>query len=95
MKVLLKILLFPITMLLSLIVFVCRILCAVSGTVLMLLSMLILAIAIGMVVVVGAPLMEGLKIAGLAYLISPFGIPFIATALVEVLGGFNKMLKTI
>ena len=95
MRVLLKILLFPVTLALSVIVGVCRLLCLLSGTVLTLLAFVILAIAIGMVAIVGAPLMEGLKIAGLAWLISPFGLPLIATFLVEALSGFNDLLKAI
>lgn len=95
MRVLLKILLFPVTLTLSVVVHVCRLLCLISGTVLTLLAFIILAIAIGMVAIVGAPLMEGLKIAGLAWLISPFGLPLIATFLVEALGGFNELLKAI
>lgn len=95
MRVLLKILLFPVTLALSVIVGVCRLLCLISGTVLTLLAFVILAIAIGMVAIVGAPLTDGLKIAGLAWLISPFGAPLIATFLVETLGGFNDLLKAI
>ena len=95
MRVLLKIPLFPITLALSIFVGICRLLCLISGTVLTLLAFVILAIAIGTVAIVGEPLMTGLKIAGLAWLISPFGLPLIATFLVEALGGFNDMLKAI
>lgn len=95
MRVLLKILLFPITLALSIVVGVCRLACVLSGTVLTLLALVILAIAIGTVAIVGEPLITGLKIAGLAWLISPFGLPLISTFLVELLGGFNDMLKAI
>lgn len=95
MRVLLKILLFPITLALSILVGALRLACLISGTVLTLLAFVILVIAIGTVTIVGHPLIEGLKITGLAWLISPFGLPLIATFLVEVLGGFNEALKAI
>ena len=95
MRVLLKILLFPETLALSMIVGVRRLACVLSGSVLTLLALVILAIAIGTVAIVGEPLITGLKIAGLAWLISPFGLPLIATFLVELLSGFNDMLKAI
>ena len=95
MRVLLKILLFPVTLALSMIVGVCRLACVLSGTVLTLLALVIFAIAIGTVAIVGEPLITGLKVAGLSWLISPFGLPLIATFLVELLGGFNDMLKAI
>ena len=95
MRVLLKILLFPVTLALSIAVGVCRLACVFYGMVLTLLALVILAIAIGTVTIVGEPLMVGLKIAGLAWLISPFGLPLIATFLVELLGGFNELIKAI
>lgn len=95
MKILLKILLFPVTLALSILVAVLRLACLVSGTILTILALVILAIAIGTVVLLGEPFMTGLGIAGLAWLISPFGLPLIATFLVEALGGLNSMLKSI
>ena len=38
---------------------------------------------------------EGLRLMGLAWLISPFGLPLIAAFLVELLGVFNDSLKAI
>lgn len=95
MRILLKILLFPVTLALTIIVALCRLLCIVSGTVLGIVAFVILLIGIGTVLLLGEPFMTGLKIAGLAWLISPFGLPLIATFLVELLGGFNDMLKAI
>lgn len=95
MRILIKILLFPITLALTIVVAVCRLLCIVSGTVLCIVAFVILLIGIGTVVLLGEPFMTGLKIVGLAWLISPFGLPLAATFLVELLGGFNDMLKAI
>lgn len=38
---------------------------------------------------------EGVRILGLALLISPLGIPLVAAFLVELLGVFNDSLKTV
>ena len=95
MRIILKILLFPVTLVLSIIVAICRLLCIISGTVLGIAAFAILLVAIGTVVLLGEPLMTGLGIAGLAWLISPIGLPLIATFLVELVGGLNDMLKAI
>ena len=93
MRSLLKVLLFPVMLALSIVVGVCRFLCLISNTVLTLLALVILVIAIGTVAIVGEPLLEGLRIAGLAWLISPFGLPILATLLIELVGGLNERLK--
>lgn len=95
MRIILKILLLPVTLVLSIIVAICRLLCIISGTVLGIVSFAILLVAIGTVVLLGEPLMTGLGIAGLAWLISPIGLPLIATFLVELVGGLNDTLKAI
>jgi len=95
MRILAKILLFSVTLALSIIVAVLRLLCLISGTVLGVLALVILLIAVGTVVLLGEPILTGLGIAGLAWLISPFGLPLVATFLVEAIGGFNTMLKGI
>lgn len=95
MRVILKTLLFPVTLLLTIIVALCRLLCVISGTVLSILAFAILLVAIGTVVLLGEPLLTGLGIAVLAWLISPLGIPLVATFLVELLGCFNDTLKAI
>ena len=95
MRIILKILLFTVTLVLSIIVAICRLLCIISGTVLGIVSFAILLVAIGTVVLLGEPLMTGLGIAGLAWLISPIGLPLIASFLVELVGGLNDTLKAI
>ena len=95
MRIILKILLFPVTLVLSIIVAICRLLCIISGTVLGIVAFAILLVAIGTAELLGEPLMTGLGIAGLAWLISPIGLPLIATFLVELVGGLNDTLKAI
>lgn len=95
MRIILKILLFTVTLVLSIIVAICRLLCIISGTVLGIVAFAILLVAIGTVVLLGEPLMTGLGIAGLAWLISPIGLPLIASFLVELVGGLNDTLKAI
>ncbi len=95
MRILLKILLFPVTLALTILVAVLRLLCQISGAILTIVAMVILAIAIGTVALLGKPLWTGVKIAGLAWLISPFGVPLVATFIVEALGGFNDLLKAV
>ena len=95
MRILLKILPFPVTLVLSIIVAICRLLCVISGTVLGIVAFAVLLVAVGTVVLLGEPIMTGLGIAGLAWLISPLGLPLIATFIVELVGGLNDTLKAI
>lgn len=95
MRILLKVLLFPMTLALTILVAVLRLLCQISGAILTIVAVLILAIAIGTVVVLGEPLWTGVKIAGLAWLISPYGLPLVATFIVEAIGGVNELLKAV
>ncbi len=94
MRIIRKILFFPITLALSIVVAILRLLCQMSSIVLALISMLILAIGLCTIVLMQNT-SEGFGILGLAFLVSPFGIPLIATLLVELLGGFNELLKGI
>ena len=94
MRVVLKILLFPVTLALSLVVALCRLACQLSGMVLGLLALVIFATGLGTMLLL-QEVREGLGIMGLAFLVSPFGVPLIATFLVELLGIFNDSLKEI
>lgn len=95
MKILLKILLFPVRLALTIIVALGRILCLASGVVLNTIAVVILIIAALTVILLGEPIWTGLKMAALGWLISSFGLPLIATFLVELLGAFNDTLKAI
>jgi hypothetical protein len=92
MKFIIKLFLFPITLALTILVAACRLLCQLSTMLLGILAFVVFAIALGtMVLLQDFP--EGLRILGLAWLISPLGLPLIAAFLVELLGIFNDSLK--
>ena len=94
MRFIIKLFLFPITFALTILVVACRLLCQLSTMLLGVLAFVVFAIALGtMVLLQDFP--EGLRIMGLAWLISPFGLPLIAAFLVELLGIFNDSLKAI
>ena len=93
-RFLIKLFLFPITLALTILVAACRLLCQLSTMVLGIVAFVCFAIALGpMVLLQDFP--EGLRLMGLAWLISPFGLPLIAAFLVELLGVFNDSLKAI
>ena len=94
MRILLKILLFPVILLLSILVAVCRFLCVFSSMILGILAFVIFAVALGTMVLLGE-FWEGVKIVVLAWLISPYGIPLFASFLVELVDGLNSKLKAI
>lgn len=94
MRFLIKLFLFPITLALTILVAACRLLCQLSTMALGIVAFVCFAIALGtMVLLQDFP--EGLRLMGLAWLISPFGLPLIAALLVELLGVFNDSLKAI
>lgn len=94
MRLILKILLFPIIVLLTIFVAACRFLCAFSTMILGIIAFVIFAIALGTMVLLGE-FWEGVKIVVLAWLISPYGIPLFASFLVELVDGLNSRLKAI
>ena len=94
MRLILKILLFPVVLILTVFVAVCRLLCAFSTILLSIIAFVIFAIALGtMILLQDVP--ASLKIMVLAWLISPFGIPLFASWLVEKVDDFNGQLKVI
>ena len=94
MRLILKILLFPIIVLLTIFVAACRFLCAFSTMILGIIAFVIFAIALGTMILLGE-FWEGVKIVVLAWLISPSGIPLFASFLVELVDGLNSRLKAI
>lgn len=83
MRILLKVLLFPFVVLLTVIVAVCRLVCTFSTALLSIFAFIVFVIAIGTMILLGE-FSEGLRIMFLAWLISPYGIPLLATFLVEL-----------
>lgn len=94
MRWILKIVLFPITLALSIIVGVCRLLCGISTTILCILAFVLLAFGIATMALL-QDMAEGWRFLAVAWAISPIGIPFIATFLIELLGACNDRLKGI
>lgn len=94
MRILLKILLFPITLSLSVIVLVCQFLCVFSSMLLSILALLLFVLALAIMVLLGE-IGEGLKALFAAYLISPYGIPMFAAWLIGKIDGVNERLKAI
>ena len=94
MRILLKILLFPITLILSVVVFVCQFLCLLSSMLLSVFALLLFALALAIMVLFGE-VGEGLKALLAAYLISPYGVPMLATWLIGTVDGINQQLKAI
>ena len=94
MRILLKILLFPITLALSIIVLVCEFLCVFSTMLLSILAFLMFVLALAIMILLGE-VGEGLKALLAAYLISPYGVPMLAAWLIGAVGGINDRLKAI
>lgn len=94
MRILLKILLFPITLALSIIVLVCQLLCVFSSVLLSILAFLFFVLGLAIMLFVGE-IGEGLKALLVAYLISPYGIPMFAAWLIGKIDGVNERLKAI
>lgn len=82
------------TFILSIVVALLRLLNQLSSFLLTLLALLTFVVGLG-VIILARNTPEGYKILGLSLAISPFGIPLIATILIELLGGFNELLKEI
>lgn len=94
MRILLKILLFPITLVLSVVVLVCQFLCVFSSMLLSVLALLLFVLALAVIILLGE-VGEGLKALFAAYLISPYGIPTLASWLIGTVDGLNERLKAI
>ena len=94
MRILLKILLFPITLALSIIVLACEFHCVFSTMLLSILAFLMFVLALAIMILLGE-VGEGLKALLAAYLISPYGVPMLAAWLIGAVGGINERLKAI
>ena len=93
MRIIIKILLFPIVLALTLLVAFCRFFCLFSGMVLGIVAFLLFLLGI---VVLFAGRVDGfIGFLVLAWLVSPYGLPLAASWLTERLADFNHMLKSI
>ena len=94
MKFLLKIILFPVTIILTVFVGICRLLNQLSNMIFMLAAFLILLIGLA-TILLAHDMSNGLILIAIAVIFSPFGLPLIVTFLIEVLGLFKDMIKAI
>ena len=94
MKFLLKIILFPVTIMLTVFVGIWWLLNQLSNMVFMLAALLILLFGLA-TILLAHDMSNGLILIAIAFLISPFGLPLIVTFLIEVLGLFKDMIKAI
>ena len=94
MRILLKILLFPITLILTVLILFFDFICLFSTAVLSILSFVVLMIALGTIFILRET-SEGIKAIVLAYLISPYGIPLFAAWLISKIEGLNDLLKSV
>ena len=93
MRIIIKILLFPIVLALTLLVAFCRFFCLFSGMVLGIVAFLLFLLGI---VVWFAGRVDGfIGFLVLAWLVSPYGLPLAASWLTERVADFNHMLKSI
>ena len=94
MRILLKILFFPITIILTVLILFFDFVFLFSTAVLSILSFVVFMIALGTIFILKET-SEGIRIIVLAYLISPYGIPMFAAWLIAKIEGLNDMLKSI
>jgi hypothetical protein len=94
MRLLFKILLFPITLMLSIVVGVCRFVCDCSGAVLGVIASLLFTMALLALILLREP-RGALTTAVAAFLLSPYGIPKLAEWFIDRLDDLNGAMKSI
>ena len=94
MRIILKILLFPVTLSLTIILLICEFICMFGTMLLSILSFLLFTLALATMILLREK-QDGLRAMVLAYLISPFGIPILASWLLGKIGQVNERLKAI
>lgn len=93
MRILLKVLLFPLTLFLTLLVAFCRFFCLFSGMVLSIAAMVLFLL--GLVLLFCGETRDFLGLLVLAWLVSPYGLPLAASWLTERVDDFNSVLKSL
>lgn len=94
MRILLKILLFPVTLSLTIILLICEFICMFGTMLLSILSLLLFTLALATMILLREK-QDGLRAMVLAYLISPYGIPMLAGWIIGSVGRINERLKAI
>ena len=97
MRIFLKILLFPVVLVLTVLVafcrFFCRFFCLFSGMILGIVAVLLFLI--GLLVLFAGRVDGFIGFMVLAWLVSPYGLPLAASWLTDRVADFNRMLKSI
>ena len=93
MRIFLKILLFPVVLVLTVLVAFCRFFCLFSGMILGIVAVLLFLI--GLLVLVAGRVDGFIGFMVLAWLVSPYGLPLVASWLTDRVADFNQMLKSI
>lgn len=94
MRILLKIVLFPITLLLTVILLICEFICLFGTLLLSILALLLFTLALGIMIFLGEA-QEGIKVLVFSYLISPYGFPMLAAWIIGKIGQINERLKAV
>ena len=94
MRILLKIMLFPITLMVSIILLVCQFFCVFSSMLLSILAFFLFTLGLATMLLLGET-KQGISALFIAFLISPYGIPMLAAWLIGTIGGINERLKSI
>lgn len=94
MSILLKIFLFPITLLFSVILLICDFICLFGTALLSILAFVIFVLALAIIIFLGET-QEGIKTLVLAYIISPYGVPMLAAWMIGKIGQINERIKAI
>lgn len=94
MRILIKILLFPVVAALTVFVAICRFLCHFSTALLSIAAFLLFAFALGTLFLL-KDTKGGIEMLVAAYLISPYGIPLFASVLIEAVDALNGLIKSI
>jgi len=94
MRLIFKIVLFPITLALSILVGACRFVCDCSGAVLGAISTLLLTLALLTMILLKEP-GGALTTAIIAFVVSPYGIPKLAEWFVDRLEDLNNAIQSI
>lgn len=94
MRILAKILLFPIAVALSILIAVCRFICSFSGVVLAVLAGLLFMVGLATLTLLRDPRGSVISFV-LAFLVSPYGIPLFLNWLVDKLDDMNYAIRSI
>ena len=94
MRIILKIILFPVSLALTLLLLPCKFVCLFWTMLLSIISFVIFTVALLTMLFFGET-GEGFKMMFLAFLISPYGIPMVASWLIGVVDGIRERIRLI